>query len=83
MLSDTYEENRYSLISFESESGNILSCTGIFLGPEGLPKLGNVTFLGVNHSVTKVVVNGLEQAFKYDTLNKVSQFVFYFESVIY
>lgn len=69
-ISDSYEEKRYSLFSFELEN-KVLRCFSLFLGAEGPPNLGGITVLGVNHSVTKVTVNDLEQGFKYDTLNKV------------
>lgn len=69
---DTYEEKRYSLFSFELEN-NVLRCSSVFLGPEVPPNLGAVTILGINQSVTKVIINNFEQAFKYDTLNKVSK----------
>lgn len=76
MFSDSYEEKRYSLISFELES-NVLRSFIVFLGSEVPPNLGSVTVLGINKPVTEVTVNGLAQAFKFDTVHKVMLYNFF------
>lgn len=75
-VSDSYEEKRYSLLSFELEH-NVLRSFIVYWGSEVPPNLGSVTVLGIDKPVTEVTVNGLAQAFKFDTVHKVTFTIFF------
>ncbi|KAJ8974175.1 hypothetical protein NQ317_004852 [Molorchus minor] len=66
---NTYEEKRYSLIDFQMSPG-VLRSNNIYLSSEIPPNLDCVTVLGIEKPVTEVTVNGLAQAFRFDTVHK-------------
>ncbi|CAH2008235.1 unnamed protein product [Acanthoscelides obtectus] len=68
---NSYEEKRYSLISFALQ-GNTLRSNINFIGIEVPPNLGKIIVLGVRIPVKQVTVNGVTTTpFKYDTINRV------------
>nr|CAH7753047.1 unnamed protein product [Callosobruchus chinensis] len=69
---NSYEEKRYSLISFEMQ-GNTLRSNDNFIGTEVPPNLGTIVVLGIDIPVKQVTVNGFTTPFKYDTINRVSR----------
>lgn len=73
-VSDTVQEKRYSLISFQLENSTLRSDI-VNWAEENPPNLGTITVLGVQKPVTQVIVNGVRLAFKFDTLHKVSAFL--------
>ncbi|CAG9821832.1 unnamed protein product [Phaedon cochleariae] len=69
-ISDSYEEKKYSLISFEMGNA-VLRSEVLFASNEMPPNLGSIIILGIENSVTKVTVNGdAYKSFQYDTMNK-------------
>lgn len=69
--SDSYEEQQYSYLEFWLQSGTLRSNV-ISWESETPPNLGTVTVLGVSVPISEVKVNEISQAFKYDTVFKVS-----------
>nr|CAI5826996.1 unnamed protein product [Callosobruchus analis] len=67
---NSYEEKRYSLISFEMQE-NTLRSKNNFIGTELPPNLGTIVVLGIDIPVKQVTVNGFTTPFKYDTINRV------------
>ncbi|KAJ8950170.1 hypothetical protein NQ314_008023 [Rhamnusium bicolor] len=63
-----YEVNHF-MILFEMRDG-VLRSYNAFIGSDVPPNLGSVAILGIQKPVTEVTVNGLAQAFKFDTVHK-------------
>lgn len=92
LILDSIEERKYTLLQFTLKSGELRS-EPVWWGPENPPNLGLVTVLGVKTPVSGVTINQIAQAFRYDTIHKVSNyceifcnkqiyFIFYFQYLL-
>lgn len=68
---NSYEEKQFTLIDFWMEKGVLRSENLFWSNNEYPPNLGSVTIVGLDESVSEVLVNGVAQAFQYDTIHKV------------
>lgn len=68
---DTFEENRYCLIEYDSDVTNTLRSNVVWWACDSPPNVSSVAVLGVNTPVTYVAVNKLPVPFEYDTVKKV------------
>ena len=76
-LSDTIEENYYSLLQFDLKP-RLLTSNPVSWGYKQVPHLGMITILGVEFHVTQVFVNGISKKFEYDDVFKVRMFTDFF-----
>lgn len=75
-ISDSYEEKKYSLITFEL-NGNALRSNTEFVGSEIPPNLTSVTVLGVAQKPKSVLMNGVAvKNVQFDKNTKVSSSFF-------
>lgn len=75
-ISDSYEEKKYSLITFEL-NGNALRSNTEFVGSEIPPNLTSVTVLGVAQKPKSVLMNGVAvKNVQFDKNTKVSRSFF-------
>lgn len=75
--SDSFEEQRYTLLQFTLKSGELRS-EPVWWGAENPPNLGRVAVLGVKDAVSEVTINQVSQPFRYDAARKVRQFIVFF-----
>lgn len=53
----------------------VIRSENIFWSSQSPPNLGAVTITGLEESVSEVIVNNIAQAFRYDTIHKVLNFL--------